>query len=212
MDGYPQVALRFLFEVLALVKGKKSIKTIIAEEQFKAIIKAIGGEYKYEYVFFKKPSESYLTRHPNKIDFVVSLKHRDGGMSYRSFAGVELKTSLYDLRGAYGKNFSSFCYNYLLITEDISARAVQYMESIEEYKHVGILILCGDGELIINRAAKPLLSDDKNFDISYLSAIEDSEEELLDSIKLLLNYKRSEYIRWLVEREREIKNGKTDKQ
>ena len=165
------------------VKGKKGNKTIIAESQFKSIIKTLGGDYLYEYGFYIKPLHSYECPYHKIIDFVVML---NGDKDYQTFVGVELKTDMADLKGAYGKNFFSFCYNYLLVTGDISARAIRYIESIEDYKHVGILILCEDGSIILSKRATMLSENSEKFDLEYLSAIKGSNMDLIDSVYVLL--------------------------
>lgn len=184
--------------------GNKSVETIILEKQFEAIVRALGGDCLYEYKIFKRPPNGYELVHPFKVDFVVSLKGEDSKPTYRTFTGVELKNDIYDLMGAYGKNFFSFVFNYLLVPERISERAAKYMSSVVEYKHVGILVLCDNGELIMRKKASAFLEDDKDFDTQYMSAIENSEDELQDAIDCLINHTEAAEETNKEEREREL--------
>lgn len=168
------------------VKGRKSFDTIIAEAQFKTAIKVLGGEYLYEKEIYKTPKNSYESPHPSFIDFVVGLPDKDGNIMCFTGTGVELKTSMSDLKNsAYGKNFSAFMFNYLLVPEGISARAAKYMDTNGGYEHVGLLVLCDDGQLIMQKEATALLSDE-DYEMQYKSAFEEEEFERRDAVAYLL--------------------------
>lgn len=204
-------------------KGNKNADTIRLEEQFKSIIKARGGDYLHEFTIYQTPEESYQSPRRKRIDFVVGMPSEKGNILVYSSTGVELKTSVVDLIGsAYGKNFACFQYNYLLVPEEICVRAFKYMQGIVEYNHVGILVLCDNGELhVIKRAT--MYKDDVDFDIRYKEVLAEDNEPGMDSVWFFLDggsntaeeierlqadayahgMNVSEYVRWLIEKERE---------
>ena len=186
----------------------------------------------YELRLYLEHENSWQCAKKKQIDFVIGIPTEKGDSIFAASAtGVELKTSMEDLANSqYGKNFSSFSYNYLLVTENISVRAETYMKKNKRYEHVGILVLCENGELLVIKYAKKV-NDSKNFDVTHRAALLEENCEGIDSIKHLFrtNIKLteeenkqlkadayahgmnvSEYVRWLIEKEREKENGKTD--
>lgn len=105
VDGYPRVAVRFFIRKTMEVTGNKSLRTIIAEAQFKAIIRSCGGNYLYERTIHQTPKYSYQCPKRKKIDFVVGLPNENGNSIFVYTAtGVELKTSMGNLtENMYGR-------------------------------------------------------------------------------------------------------------
>ena len=140
-------------------KYNKSIRSMTAEYQFRSIIRTMGGKYLYEYSFMKHPHSGLAV-----VDFVVGISGKgqdEDFITINSMTGVELKTTIGDLRSGYGINFNSFRFNYLLVPADIAFSAIQFMKSKIEFNHVGILVIQEDGLLCMERSASVVRSDDE---------------------------------------------------
>ena len=133
-------------------KGNKSEETIRVEQLFMAIMHTLNMAVCYEWKCGN-----------GTIDFVVGTDAGKGKIYWEGMTGVELKTTMNDLRTGNGLNVRAFPFNYLLVPEKIAYSAVKYMERYSGYfGHVGLLVLMDDYTLDIHRPATVILPDERN--------------------------------------------------
>ena len=103
------------------------------------------------------------------IESPLSDGHRIDIYGFEKFAGeeidigIEIKSSIYDLKSGYGLNFRNYMYEYLALLDDSSAfveRAIGHLY-LRGCQHVGVLImLSNDGGFGIRliKEARPYIS------------------------------------------------------
>lgn len=159
-------------------KGNKNDITIAVEKVFIGICRAVGMEIFYEYACGT-----------GTVDFVVGISadKDERSMYYAGQTGVELKTSMNDLRTWNGLNIRAFPYNYILVPENIAYSAMRHMERYnKEFKHVGLIVLMDDYSLVVQRYATPIMP--KELTPMNKRCEEDKYASYPDSVALLVAF------------------------
>ena len=128
--------------------GNKTDKTIISEELFVAVMRTLGLNVFYEHAY----RNTYSGR--RKIDFVVGQPYSLEGICYNGMVGVELKTRVPDLLGITGKSFNAFPFNYLLVTEDIFEKTIDFVGNNEPNSHLGIIVIHDNCDVLVRKPAE----------------------------------------------------------
>ena len=159
-------------------KGNKSEETIKCEQLFVSIVSTLEMGFLYE---------QYCGT--GTIDFVVGDKAKGNAIYYCGMTGVELKTSMNDMRTWNGLNVKAYPYNYLLVPEKIAYSAFRRMEQYsDEFDHVGLLVLEEeDYTLNLFKQAKFIVPSDRNTELmKRIRSNVDEYADYYDSVAYML--------------------------
>jgi hypothetical protein len=158
----------------------------------KKYISSRNGLYLYEKRIYRFRKLFGPHIYQNTIDFVVYADIYNDGNFEDSFTGVELKSTLENLYGPYGRNVYSFSFNYFLFSSDIAGTASRYIEKYDEYKHVGIATIDEFGDVKIVKEAS-LIEPNDYWDSDHKKYVEESENTPVDAFLHLSKLKEYDY-------------------